>query len=251
VRLYEDLASWFPLLTAPPEYADEARFYRDVILEVCDPPARTVLELGSGGGNNASHLKATFEMTLVDRARPMLEVSKRLNPECEHVEADMLCVRLGRAFDGVFVHDAVMYLRTEEELRRLIETAFVHTRVGGAALFSPDCVRETFEPTTTHGGNDGQEGRALRYVAWIWDPDPADTAYVVDFAYLLRSPDGSVRALHDRHDFGLFTRADWLRLLQTTGFEARIVVDPDGRDVFVASRPALLRDKRKRAETVQ
>jgi SAM-dependent methyltransferase len=243
VRLYEELASWFPLLTAPTDYGDEARFYRDLILEVSDPPARTVLELGSGGGNNASHLKATFKMTLVDRAPAMLEVSERLNPECEHIEGNMLSVRLRRVFDAVFVHDAVMYLTTEDALQRLIETAFVHTRPGGTALFSPDCVRETFEPTTTHGGNDGDDGRALRYVAWIWDPNPTDTAYVVDFAYLLCSPDGSVRAVHDRHDYGLFARGDWLRLLTKTGFVARIVIDPDGRDLFVASRPVVAGDE--------
>ena len=40
MRLYEDLANWFPLLTAPTDYLDEARFYRDVILDVSDPPAR-------------------------------------------------------------------------------------------------------------------------------------------------------------------------------------------------------------------
>ena len=30
---------------------------------------RTLLELGSGGGNNASHLKARFEMVLVEPSR--------------------------------------------------------------------------------------------------------------------------------------------------------------------------------------
>jgi hypothetical protein len=41
----------------------------------------------------------------------------------------------------VFVHDAVAYMTTERELRAAIETAFVHCRPGGAALFAPDHVR--------------------------------------------------------------------------------------------------------------
>jgi hypothetical protein len=63
-RLYSDLAGWFHLLTAPSEYADEAALYRQLLESM--GPIRTVLELGSGGGNNASHLKVHFQMTLVD-----------------------------------------------------------------------------------------------------------------------------------------------------------------------------------------
>src|SRR5918993_593735 len=75
---------------------------------------------------------------------------------------------------GGMVQDAVLYLTSEDDLRLAMATAFVHCRPGGVALFAPDFVRETFAPATTHGGHDG-DGRALRYLAWIHDPDPADT----------------------------------------------------------------------------
>src|SRR6185503_21114943 len=114
----------------------------------------TVLELGRGGGNNASQLKARFEMLLVEPAAGMLALSRVLNPECEHVQGDMRTVRLGRQFDAVFVHDAVAYMTTEADLRMVIETAFVHCRPGGAALFAPDHIRENFRPSTDHGGHD-------------------------------------------------------------------------------------------------
>ena len=180
-------------------------------------------------------------MVLVDRSPGMLEVSRALNPECEHVEGDMRTVRLGRQFGCVFLHDAVCYMTTETDLRRALETAFVHCRPGGVALVAPDYVRETFRPATDHGGNDG-ETRGLRYLAWVWDPDPADNTYVADYAYLLRTADGSVRVEHDRHIEGLFSRADWLRLLEAVGFQPRSVPfdhsEVDGTlEVFVGSRP--------------
>ena len=62
-RLYADIASWWPLISAPEEYIGEASFAAS-LLRTANPPARTVLELGSGGGNNAFHLKSEFEMTL-------------------------------------------------------------------------------------------------------------------------------------------------------------------------------------------
>jgi trans-aconitate methyltransferase len=219
--LYTELAPWFPILTAPEEYAHEASRYR-AVFETLMPPPRTLLELGSGGGNNASHLKARFEMTLVDLSPDMLEVSRRLNPECEHVQGDMRSVRLGRLFGAVFVHDAVMYLTSEEDLKRAMETAFVHTRPGGGALFVPDCLRETYEDGTDHGGNDAGR-RSLRYLEWTRDPDPSDTTYRVDYAYMLRDEDGSVRCIHEAHEEGLFPRATWLSLLAEVGFKPRSV----------------------------
>ncbi len=245
MKLYDELADWWPLLSAPADYAEEAAFYERTLLEACEPPARTLLELGSGGGNNASHMKARFDLTLVDRSPGMLEVSRALNPKCEHVQGDMRSVRLDRTFDCVFVHDAVVYMRTVEDLRRAIETAFVHCRPGGAAVFVPDHTREIFRPSTSHGGHDSAagDGRGLRYLEWTYDPDPEDSTYTVDFAYLLREADGSVRAEHDRHLMGLFARAEWLRLLSEVGFRAHIVplehseLEPGECELFVAKVP--------------
>lgn len=199
---------------------------------------RELLELGSGGGNNAFQLKQHFSLTLTDLSGEMLAVSQRLNPDCEHIEGDMRTLRLGRRFDAVLVHDAVAYLTDEDDLRAAVETAFVHLHPGGAALFAPDDVRETFVPGTDHGGHDADDGRGLRYVEWTTDPDPADTSYTVDFAYLLRERDGSMRVEHDRHLCGLFARADWLGLLTDAGFEARTVTDPWEREIFLARRHA-------------
>jgi trans-aconitate methyltransferase len=104
-KLYDELAGWFHLVTAPADYREEAaEIVRVVEAEV--PDARTLLELGSGGGNNASHLKARFECTLTDLSEPMLALSRGLNPECEHLQGDMRTLRLGRTFDAVLVHDA-------------------------------------------------------------------------------------------------------------------------------------------------
>lgn len=238
-RLYTDFAAWWPILSAPADYANEAAWYRQILTESCQSAPATLLELGSGGGNNASHLKAHFQMTLVDLAPGMLAVSRALNPQCEHLQGDMRTVRLGRLFDAVFIHDAIEYMTSEADLRQAIETAYAHCRPGGAALFAPDCVAETFRPSTRHGGHDAPDGRGLRYLEWTWDPDPGDHQYVVDFAYLLRDAQGHVRAEADRHIFGLFSRQDWLRLLTAAGFIPQICTsshpdfDEGGGEVFV------------------
>jgi Methyltransferase domain len=239
--LYDDLADWWPLLSPPEEYTFEAGQYMRWLREAVEGPLEEVLELGSGGGNNASHMKAEFRMTLVDLSPAMLAVSERLNPDCEHIEGDMRTVRLGRKFDGVFVHDAIAYLTTEEDLGAAITTVAEHCRPGGAVVLVPDFVAENFSEGSEHGGTDGPD-RGLRYLEWHWDPDPADTTHRMDLAYLLRHPDGSVEVRGDEHLCGLFPRRTWLDLLAGAGIDAEAVPmpqgdgDPHGREAFVGRR---------------
>lgn len=241
--LYEDLAPWWPLISPPEEYAEEAAFYERELRARCHGECETMLELGSGGGNNASHLKRRFRMTLVEPSAGMLAVSRALNPGLEHVQGDMRTVRLGRTFDCVFVHDAVCYMSTEQDLRAAITTAALHCRPGGAVLMAPDYVRENFRPGTDHGGHDG-DGRSARYLEWTWDPDPADTTCIADYVFALREADGTVRTAHDRHIEGLFPRDTWLRLLAEAGICAGSVplehsdLEPGAHEVFVGQRIA-------------
>lgn len=245
-RFYGELADWWPLISPRQDYEEEAEFAAP-LLASASIPVTGVLELGSGGGHNASYLKARFAMTLVDVSEEMLAVSRRLNPDCEHVLGDMRSVRLGRLFDGVFVHDAVDYMLTEADLRQAIDTAYLHCRPGGVAVFVPDHTKESFEESTDHGGSDGADGRAVRYLDWTWDPDPEDGQVRTEYSFVLRETDGVVRTVHETHHFGLFARESWLNLLAEAGFEARGVTeltseDRGPREFFVAYRPAELGD---------
>lgn len=242
MKLYDTYAKYWPLLSAPADYAEEAAFYWQVMQSARQEPIRTVLELGAGGGNNASHLKRMAQLTLVEPSDGMRAHSARLNPECEHVAGDMRDVRLGRTFDAVFLHDAVCYMTTRADLRSALQTAFLHCAPGGVVLCCPDFVRETFRPDTDHGGHDGDDV-SFRYLEWSWDPDPDDDSYTVDYVVVVRHKDGAVQVDHDRHIEGLFSRAEWLTALKDAGWaQARAVplihseVEPGRHEVFVATR---------------
>ena len=242
-KLYAELATWWPLLSPPEGYIDEVVFFRQVLDSAGLPASPTLLELGCGGGNNAMHLKKGFaQVTLTDLSPMMLAVSRTLNPDCEHLAGDMRTLRLERTFDVVFIHDAIDYMTTEQDLHLALETAFLHCKPGGLALMVPDYVRETFEPSTDHGGTDGSDGsdgdeRALRYLEWTYDPDETDTTYTTDYAYLLRDGSQQMDVVHDRHICGVFPREVWFRLLREVGFNPEVTRDEYGRDIFVARRP--------------
>jgi SAM-dependent methyltransferase len=228
-RVYSDLAGWWPLISPPEEYTEEAARLADVF-GAAEIPVREVLDLGSGGGGVAVHLTGRLALTLVDLSNEMLDVSRRLNPESEHVRGDMRAIRLGRTFDAVLVHDAIDYMTTQDDLRQVIETAFVHCRPGGVTVFVPDHIADTFEPFSGGGGGGSSDssGRQASFTEWTWDPDPADDWVQADYEFVLRSADETVQVVRETHRLGAFSRVTWLRLLAEAGFDTLTTEDPVG-----------------------
>jgi SAM-dependent methyltransferase len=258
-RIYSDLADWWPMISPVREYKQEAAYLGALISQASQPtpttsPATptaspapgtraTVLDLGSGGGHVAVHLKDMFAMTLVDISDQMVAVSRRLNPECDHRIGDMRTIRLGRHFDAVLVHDAIDYIIGTQDLRQVIQTAAAHCKPGGIALFVPDYVKDTFSELTGGGGGGvDAAGRTAIFVERTWDPDPADDWVQADYEFTLHTPasatEGSTQVVHESHRLSAFSRNTWLSLLA----EVRLIQDPDidRQQISVGHRPANL-----------
>lgn len=234
-RLYSDLARWWPLMSPPSHYEEEAEDLLPLLLDGLPPDREaTLLELGSGGGSLAWHLREHFKLTLTDRSKDMLAVNRAVNPEAEHIAGDMRTLELGRTFDRVLIHDAIMYAVDPASVLATLRTAAKHCAKDGKVLVIPDAVRETFEPSTGHGGEDGTDGSAFRYLEWSWDPDPSDDTIEVVYAYVMRDADGVVRTVHDHHREGCFSRKRWLHWFHEAGLFATSWIDRWNRDIFVA-----------------
>jgi SAM-dependent methyltransferase len=236
--IYRDLVQWYHLLDPTEDHEEEAAIFAAAFDKILPPGPATMLELGAGAGNNAYYLNRRFSsLTLTDLSPQMLDLSRALNPDAEHLVADMCALRLERTFDAVMVHDAVAYLTTEDALRACMLTAYLHTRPGGAVIFAPDTFSDDFvESTSVHESAD--DSRALRTLEWSWLPDPHDPRCVTEYIFAMREG-GQVRVVHDHHEEGLFSRETWLRLLSEVGFSAEVIDRPDGDpSFFLCARPA-------------
>jgi SAM-dependent methyltransferase len=238
---YRELAPFWSLISPVEEYADEAQELVR-LLRARRPDARTLLELGSGGGHLAHFLAKEFQCHLTDMSPEMLELSRALNPECTHSTGDMRTLDLQCTFDLVLAHDAIDYMTTEDDLRAAIDTAWRHLSPGGLACFVPDDVAESFEPGTDVSGGDAVDGRGARLFEWAEKVEPGQTVATVHYSFLIRSAEGQVQQFYEKHLCGLFPRATWERLLVERGFRTEVVVEAteeerEGRLVFLAHRP--------------
>jgi len=254
-RIYGDLADWWPLISPPREYSAESAYLAAVLDRALEPdsapepgaPQPQVLDLGSGGGHVALHLKDQFDLTLVDLSEDMLTVSRQFCPESPHVQGDMRSVRLGRTFDAVLVHDAIDYIIGTEDLRLAIETAAVHCRPGGIVLFVPDYLRDNFvELTGSGGGGMDETGRTASFSERTWDPDPDDERVQADYEFTLRTADGDEKVICESHRLSAFSRETWRVELTKAGLNldpdfAATQAGPPGRkpaNLFLVRKPA-------------
>lgn len=237
MRMYDELAAAYPLLTPREEARDEAAVYEGLLDEALGVGPKTLLELGSGAGHVASWMHDVI-LTLSDVSADMLAVARRTNPGSRCVLGDMRSLRLDETFDVVFAHDALCYLRTEEDLRAALTTARDHVRPGGVVLMVPDFFAETFEPGMRTGGIDGRD-EGIRFLAWMWQRPDETEGYVTDYAILHRRGTEAPRVVHDRHEEGLFPRATWERLLTELGLVLERSVSGGTRhgEILLARRP--------------
>ena len=222
MRLYNDLAYLWPVVSPPEEYIVEAAEWLDVIrsrLAVAERGNRrpTLLELGCGGGHLLSHLTRHFTTEAVDISERMLEISQRLNADTAHHLGDMRTVRLGRAFDVVIIHDAINYMLTETDLRAAIATATAHLNPGGVALLAPDWLQETFSGPRLADWTRRDADLNVAFIEYVAQAEPGAIESV--FVFIVNR-EGRIEVEIDRHTGGLFPKSVWLDLMAAAGLDA-------------------------------
>ncbi len=223
-RVYRDLAYLFELLTPREDYAEEAAYWRSLLREKLGPGRHKILELGVGAGHNLSYLTGDFEATAADVSEEMLKLCKKVNPGVELHAGDMRHIRLKKKFDAVLIHDAIVYMRSEDDLSAAFATAAAHLKPGGIFITGPDYYLDKFAGPRVEHFTRANASLELTYVEYAHDPDQSDTTMETILFYLVREK-GHLRIEHDRHITGLFPRATWIKLMEKAGFrvEPRII----------------------------
>ena len=220
-RLYDDMAWIWPVMSLPEHYREESEFYARIIMEMSGGKAKTVLNLGTGGGHNDSHLKRIFRVTGVDASVKMLELAKKLNPEVEYHHADMRSVRLNRIFDAVIIFDSIVYMLTDEDLQALFRTAAEHLESGGIVVAYHETLREYFREYTRVDTNT-RDNMTVSYVEHCHDPAPDDETVQTDLVYIIHRDNRRIIET-DLHITRIIHLQQLLDIIKSCGFETRLI----------------------------
>ncbi|MBN2057762.1 MAG: class I SAM-dependent methyltransferase [Candidatus Saganbacteria bacterium] len=231
-RLYKDLAKYFQIITPPEDYLEEGEYFSQVIRNMCPIEAKTLLDLGCGGGNDDFALKKNFKITGIDVSTEMLELAKKLNPEVKYEKGDMRFFKSQERFDAVTIFDSINYMVSKDDLAAAFNTAYEHLKPGGVLVTVAEQTKESFRQNMTMMSSHSSGNIDVTFIENYYDPDPNDTAYEGTFIFLIRDK-GKLRIETDRHVCGLFHLDEWFTLLEETGFKINKldfnVSDPEAR----------------------
>ena len=139
-----------------------------------------------GAGHNLSYLTGEFAATAVDTSPEMLQLCKKINPGVELHQDDMRDIRLGRKFNAVLIHDAIVYMLSEDDLMRTFATAAAHLENGGIFIIGPDYYLDNFSGLRVEYCTRSEGALELTYVEYAYDLDPSDTIMEIIFSFFIR-----------------------------------------------------------------
>lgn len=219
MQLYGEYAWIWELMRDDTMFQEEVDSIVQIAESQLQRPIQSMLELGSGGGYLARCVPDAIEMVLVDMAPDMLRISEQRQPTRQHICADMTSVDLGRVFDVVLVHDAIMYVDSIESAERLLHNIRKHLANDGVAIIIPDVVSESFMEKALHTESASNDGLVqLQFTEWHWDRNPEDHKVQVEFSILIRDHRDvetervQVKALHETHDMLVLSFMEWMEL---------------------------------------
>jgi SAM-dependent methyltransferase len=218
LKAYTDLAWVDTVVSSPEEVAEETELYCEAIKKYSEIEIKTLLHLACGAGMNDYTFKKHFKVTGVDISGDMLSLGRELNPKIEYIHGDMRKIELGKKFDAVAIPDSIDYMKTKEELRKVIITANKHLKPGGILLIVAH-PKETFKENNFvyTGKNEDIEITVFENNCISKDND---SIYEATIIYLIRKK-GQLETYIDVHTLGLFNKRTWVFLLEEEGFEIK------------------------------
>lgn len=120
--------------------SDAANYIRDLI-ELCHPDAKTLLEIACGTGGLLGRLSESYDVTGLDRSRPMLAIARKRLPHIRLLRQDMTNLRIDCRFDAIVcAFDSINHLQRFSDWRKTFRSVASHLNGGGVFVFDVNTI---------------------------------------------------------------------------------------------------------------
>lgn len=225
MRPYQGLAAYYDLLYQQAVGLDYGAQAHDLVQQVRArvPEARTLLDVACGTGAHLEHLRGEFRVEGLDLSRDMLRVARRRLPGVRLHAGDLADFDLGRRFDVVLcLFSSIAYTRTRARFRHAVRNLAHHVAPGGLLVLDG-----WIEPADWQAGHVEVKHAAAgdTVIVRLSRTSRRRGLAVMDWDFLL-ARGSRVQHFSERHEVGLFTRAEFVDALAAAGLE--VDVDPAG-----------------------
>lgn len=168
---------------------------------------RKLLDIACGSGKHlALFQEAGYEVEGLDLDPVILGLARNRVDVPLH-EGDMCEFDLGKTFDVITNNfSSIGYARTKQRLRNAIECIDRHLNPGGVALIEPWLTKEKYIPGHIHMSTvDKPELKIARGNRGDVDGDLS----VIDFHYVIVTPDEGARFVRELHELAMFEVEDF------------------------------------------
>jgi len=215
-KSYTELAWVEPIIAPPQDYEKESSIYCRLINETAQVEVKNLLHLGCGAGINDYTFKKHFQVTGLDLSKQMLQVASGINPEVDYLQGDMRNFALDRYFEGAIVPDCVCYLKTEEELQKMLANTYRYLVPGGVLLITAHTAEQFQENNFVYTGSQGELEITIFENNYI--SKSKDSLYEATIIYLIRR-NAQLEIHTDVHELGFFKLQTWLDILESFDFK--------------------------------
>ena len=117
-----------------------ATFIADLI-ERYHPEAKTLLEIACGTGGLLGRLSESYDVTGLDRSRPMLTIARKKLPHIPLLRQDMTSFRIDRRFDAIVcAFDSINHLHRFSDWQKTLRCVAAHLKGGSVFVLDVNTI---------------------------------------------------------------------------------------------------------------
>ncbi len=231
IRYYDDIYN-----AIGKDYAKEADTLRVLIEAHRRSTGTRLLDVACGTGGHIPFLRRHYDVQGLDVEPDMVAYARQRHPDTEFTVGDMRDFDLGQQFNVVLcLFSSIGYMRGVDELRQAVANMARHLEPGGVLIVEPWLTPEAYRPGGVHATFvDKPDVKLVR----MNRSEVVDGTSVMDFHYLIGTPDAGIEHVVERHVLSLFTHNEYMAAFADAGLETSY--DPKGligRGLYIGIRP--------------
>jgi SAM-dependent methyltransferase len=233
--MFTQSAPYYDLIYAFKDYAAEAAIIHEIIHTHRRRVGNALLDVACGTAKHLAQLKHYYLVEGVDLDEGgVLSIARRRLPDVPFYVGDMVDFDLGRTYDMVTcLFSSIGYARTLPRMRRAVANMAKHTAPGGVLILEPWFAPGEFIPgkVTARFVDEPDLKIARMNVGEV-----EGTLSLLHFHYMIADPTG-IRYFSEKHELGLFTRAEYESALTDAGMTFEYDPKGLGRGLYIATQP--------------